>query len=77
MKRNSIAHIYQLQPGDRFCIRGERKKSVWQLEKIEMRYIRGFKIRFADCINDSKEKRTFKADRSIIFLRNINDHAIT
>ncbi len=78
--RNKRYILSELSPGDRFYFYGDRKKQVFQLDRLkpfETVIQKGFKIKYANCYKSGQEytvvTERHKADRFVIFLRNVND----
>lgn len=72
--------LSELSAGDRFYFYNDRRKKVFQLDKLkpfETVLQKGFRIRYANCYPSGAEyvvtAERHKADRLVIFLRNIND----
>lgn len=78
--RNAIYNLDQLQPGDRFYFKGDRKKQVYTLNDqhpFEFKTQAGFQIKYANCrdetiLSNQLQIIQFKANRSVVFLRNIH-----
>lgn len=81
MIRNQQYRLHELKPGDRFYFAGDRKKTIYTVNDIhpfEYKIQKGFRIQYCNCRQDlvplnGLQVIPFKADRRIIFLRNIND----
>jgi hypothetical protein len=68
-KPNEIVHLCQLITGDRFYLKSDNKKEVWELRFHTLIRIRsGFK-KFSQCKSDSGEVVRHDANRIAIFLR--------
>ncbi len=79
--RNQQYFLYQLVGGDRFYFVGDKKKEIFTLNDVhpfQVKKQKEFHIKYANCQagkpNEFGEMhREFKADRKVIFLRNIYD----
>lgn len=73
--KNNRYFLSQLSGGDRFYFVGNRQKKIYTLESdntFETRKQVGFWIKYARCRADGGEIELHKANRYVIFLRNIN-----
>lgn len=80
MERNTQTILENLKPGDRFYFAGDRKKIVYTLNTMhpfEWKVQKGFRLQYANCRMDNADAgglqvEQFRANRRVIFLRNIN-----
>ncbi len=78
--RNKQYTLSDLQPGDRFYFAGDKKKKLYTLndeKPFEIKKQAGFHIKYANCQTDAtgsgRELFSFKANRQVIFIRNVHE----
>lgn len=67
-KRNDVTHICTLITGDRFYIKSDRKKTVYELRMHTMMKVKGQVKKISVCKNDHGETFRFDANRVVVFL---------
>lgn len=74
--RNATYILHHLTGGSRFYFKGDRKKTVYQLitgDPFEVKKQAGFHVSYANALDSNAQAVQFKANREVIYLRNIND----
>jgi hypothetical protein len=68
-KRNAATHLCCLKTGDRFYLKDDPKKEIWELRYQTTIKIRGQPKKLSVCKNGEREQRRFDANRVVFFLR--------
>lgn len=68
-KRKAATHICCLKTGDRFYLKDDKKKQVWELRYHTTIKIRGQPKKLSVCRDDKQEIKRFDANRVVMFLR--------
>lgn len=78
--RLQIYELSELGPGDRFYIKGHRKKKIYTVDDekpFEIKKQMSFHIKYCNCRDESLKPGfdliQFKASRQVIFVRNIHE----
>lgn len=66
-KQNDVLHLCQLITGDRFYLKSDQKKKVWELRFHTMQRIRGEFVKLSQCKDDTGTIERFNANRVVSF----------
>lgn len=69
LKPNELVHVCQMITGDRFYLKTDDKREVWELRFHTMVKVRGLMKKLSQCKNDDGDTRRFDANRLAVFLR--------